>query len=72
MWPSVTPDYQLFDMTTDLWEQDDVSDDHPESSTGSRRRCFGGSKPTVASTRTLLRTAREGLAGVGSHGFEGV
>ena len=26
----VTPEYQLFDMTVDPWEQDDVAADHPE------------------------------------------
>jgi arylsulfatase A-like enzyme len=73
MWPSVTPDYQLFDMTTDSWEQDDVSDDHPEVVDRLETEMLRWAETHRSEHEdSLLRTAREGLAGVGGHGFEGV
>lgn len=30
MWGGVLPDYQLYDMAADPWEQTDVSDEHPD------------------------------------------
>lgn len=75
MWPGVTPDRQLFDMRADPWEQDDVSDDHPDVVEELETEMVRWAETHRSEHEdSLKRTARTGRAALQRRnwGFEGV
>lgn len=74
MWPSVTPERQLFDMAADPWEQNNVSDDHPDVVDELETEMLEWAEDHRGENEDALRrTAREGPSGMVLAGnFDGV
>ena len=75
MWGGVLPEYQLYDMHDDPWEQTDVSDAHPDvvDDLDERKLVWAG-RHREGSVDTLERVAEHGPSGYLSFAddFEGV
>jgi len=72
-WGGVTPDRQLFDMEADPWEQEDVSEDHPDVvGELETEMLWWAERHRSENVDSLLRTARDGPAGLTGKDYEGV
>lgn len=75
MWGGVLPDFQLYDMTEDPWEQDNLADEFPDTVDRLERKMhLWAARHRSSSEDPLHRVAEDGPSGYNSFaaGFEGV